>query len=151
MVRFLIAAAALLATAGPASSQIVGNTLQASMDARMMVCTAGGRCENQSMPLRGLNIYVPNKQTAFLDGRKSGEVPLDRWIKSEKGAQYGFFLAGNKLDFKIAIAGVVVGFSFRAAGKSCTVAGIAGSSAQHAVLFSATPKYCRIVPGRAAG
>jgi hypothetical protein len=151
VVRFPIAAVALLATAGPASSQFVGNTLQASLDMRLMICAAGGGCDSKPLPLRGLNIYVPNRRTAFIDGARTGEVPLGRWIAAEKGARYGFFLAGDRLDFKITVAGVVVGLSFRAAGKGCTIAGIAGSSAERAVLVSATPKYCRIVPGRAAG
>ncbi len=146
--RFSIAAVALLATAGPASAQFVGNTLQALMDIRLMVCAAGGGCDNKPMPLRGLVIYVPNQRTAYLDGTKAGEVPLGRWIAGEKGARYGFFLAGDRLDFKITVAGVVVGLSFRAAGKRCTIAGIAGSTGERAVLVSATPKYCRIVPGR---
>ena len=43
------------------------------------------------------------------------------------------------------------GITLTTSSESPAGAGIAGSSAQHAVLFSATPKYCRIVPGRAAG
>lgn len=152
MVRFLTAAAALLAMAGPASAQIIGNTLQAAVDLRIMACANGGRCMSQSTAIAGINIYFSKDRKAYVYGRGQTvrEAPLGRYVANAKGSQQGIFLSGNRIDFKVATAGVLVGLSFRVTGRNCTIAGLAASSAQHAVILGVTPKYCRMVQGRVA-
>jgi hypothetical protein len=150
MGRLLIAAAALAATAGPAASAVIGNTLQAAMDVRMTACTAGGQCQAQPAPISSINIYFSKNGNAYVygSGRQGLEMPIGRYIANPQGGQQGVFVAGNRIDFKVATAGIMIGISFRVGGKSCTISGLSSSSPQVRITFAVAPKYCRIVPGR---
>lgn len=150
MLRCLVTAAAILATAGPAASAVIGNTLQAAMDVRMTACTAGGQCQDQPAPISAINIYFSKNGNAYVygSGRQGLEMPIGRFIANPQGGQQGVFVAGNRIDFKVATAGIMIGISFRVAGNQCTTSGIASSSPQVRVSFSVTRKYCRIVQGR---
>lgn len=150
MVRILIAAAMLLAAAGPAASAIIGNTLQAAMDVKMTACMAGGQCQQQPAPISSINIYFSKNGNAYVygSGRQGLEMPIGRYIANPQGGQQGVFVSGNRIDFKVVTAGVMIGISFRVAGNQCTTSGLASSSPQYRVSFDVTRKYCRIVPGR---
>jgi hypothetical protein len=149
MLRYLITCAALLAMTGPAASQIVGNTLQAAMDVRGTACTPAGQCQTLPAPISAINIYFSKNGNAYVygSGRRGLELPIGRFVGAA-GGQQGVFVAGNRVDFKVANTEAMLGISFRVSGNRCTASGLASSATALRVTFTVTQKYCRIVQGR---